>query len=576
GEFTGADAAGTEATASDDAVLPLTPRVGITVTKVALPTTVTAVGDEVVYTVTAENTGSADAENVMVKDPGPGAVVGVSGTWSGVMGCVLTTVAAATGAPFVNDGSESVPPGGVVTCTASFTVDTLAAGTSGTMTNTVTVSADNMTDETAQARVTVVAAEPLVPPSTGLGLKKTIVTDGVPKVGDMVTFKFLVRNTGDTPVAQVHIVEIRFTGDKSKLKPVCPSGEPLRPGGEVTCEAEYQVTQADVVLGYILNTAVASWDPDETNTSHRSLESTTEYDWAKLMVTKVGTPNWATGTYPKPGDTITYDFTVRNPGRTDVSEIVFDDPLIPQSAITCTGSVPPLAKLAVGASVTCTGTYALTQADINAGGVVNTVTVSGKDPNGHSVEAWAEAPLVVAKQNEAWVVAKTADRSTARLGDVITYTYTIANTGNVAATELRIKETEFTGKGTAPDPKDAVCTLNGTLVSLPTLALPVGETVKCTLTYTVVAADVAPGKGETVRVLRNSATVVSDKQKINPPPPPPPATAEVTLIVQPAVQAKTGGSVVGGEASSLAGVLAGLLFVTAGVAFIIVRRKRRS
>ena len=65
-------------------------------------------------------------------------------------------------------------------------------------------------------------------------------------------------------------------------------------------------------------------------------------------------------------------FTVTNTGNVTLTNVTVTDPLI-----TVTGT--PIASLAPGASdaATFTGTYTLTQADIDAGTLTNTATATG-------------------------------------------------------------------------------------------------------------------------------------------------------------------------------------------------------
>lgn len=82
-----------------------------------------------------------------------------------------------------------------------------------------------------------------------------------------------------------------------------------------------------------------------------------------------------------PGEVIEYTFTVSNVGSVPISNIIVADPLL-------TVSGGPI-TLGVGAtdSVTFTGTYVLTAADVAAGVVSNIASVSGVDPDGDPVTA---------------------------------------------------------------------------------------------------------------------------------------------------------------------------------------------
>ena len=80
------------------------------------------------------------------------------------------------------------------------------------------------------------------------------------------------------------------------------------------------------------------------------------------------------------GDTIDYSFVVENTGNVTLTGITVDDPLV--GAVDC-----PVTTLAPTESTTCTATYTLTQADVDAGHVANTATVTGTDPNDTDVDA---------------------------------------------------------------------------------------------------------------------------------------------------------------------------------------------
>lgn len=86
----------------------------------------------------------------------------------------------------------------------------------------------------------------------------------------------------------------------------------------------------------------------------------------------------------KPGDTITYSFTITNTGNTTLSDIGVVDEMIEKDGQEIdTSSVD---DLAAGESATLTADYAVTDADIAAGIVTNVATATATDDSGNKVE----------------------------------------------------------------------------------------------------------------------------------------------------------------------------------------------
>ncbi|MCP1385775.1 DUF7507 domain-containing protein, partial [Runella salmonicolor] len=154
---------------------------------------------------------------------------------------------------------------------------------------------------------------------------------------------------------------------------------------------------------------------------------------------------------------------------------------------------------------TATATYTITQADINAGEVKNSATVTGTPPTGPNVTDVSDSgnelvdtpadpdtdptndPTVVplTQNPQVRLVKLAAVGGSGAVGDVITYTFTVTNTGNVTLTNLSID--------------DAKLSLTD-LVVTPSTLLPNG-TGTATATYTITQADINAGE------VKNSATV---------------------------------------------------------------------
>src|SRR5690606_40125314 len=95
----------------------------------------------------------------------------------------------------------------------------------------------------------------------------------------------------------------------------------------------------------------------------------------------------------KLGDTITYTFVATNTGDVTITGIVVDDPMLANAGI----EIPSIGDLAPGESATVTAAYVVTQADVDAGKIVNVATVKGTGPEGEIVSPPDEVTVVIAQ-----------------------------------------------------------------------------------------------------------------------------------------------------------------------------------
>jgi len=244
-------------------------------------------------------------------------------------------------------------------------------------------------------------------------------------------------------------------------------------------------------------------------------------------------------------DEVTYTFAVTNSGDLPVDTLAIDDSDFSGSgslgAITCLAT-----SLAVGASTTCEATYTITQADVDAGEVENTATataeVAGTDTEVESIDSSA---VVDTASSTALAVLKTVDHEKAGIGDVLTYTLTATNNGTLTLTNVTLADTDFTGAG-------SLSALDCDAAQPTTLAP--GETLTCTTTYAVQAADIGPLDNTAVAsgVLPSGDVLTVDDE------------ANVTV----GRLAITG--------ADLNGTTLGLLVALGGIAVVLTSRRRRA
>jgi uncharacterized repeat protein (TIGR01451 family) len=449
------------------------------------------VGQQVTYSFVVTNTGNVTLSNVSVADTsftGHGALSAVT--------CPVTVLA----------------PGAQTVCTATYTIDQ-ADVDAGSVTNTA------VSQGTPPGSTTPVVSAPSTVTIPGqqnpaLSLVKTATPAQVSKAGDTVTYSFLVTNTGNVTLGNIGITETAFTGTGAVPAASCPATT-LAPGQFTSCTATYQVTQADVDAGTITNTATAHGTPPNNGTpvvSNPSTATVTAQQSASIALVKTATPTQVS----KAGDTVTYSFAVTNTGNTTLANVG-----ITETTFTGTGTPPAIAcpvgaaSLAPGASVTCTATYQVTQADVDAGTVRNTATATGTPPGTTGpVTSTPSSAVVTIPAAPAITLVKTATPTTVnKAGDTVTYSFLVTNTGNVTLANAGVTETAFSGTGTAP------------VISCPAGAgsLASGASVTCTATYRVTQADVDAG------TVTNTATAAGTPPGTTTPVVSAPSSAKVTI-----------------------------------------------
>ncbi len=337
-------------------------------------------------------------------------------------------------------------------------------------------------------------------PIPELTLVKTASPTTYSAVGDVIDYSYLVTNTGNVSLAGPVTVADDKATDES-CPDVATAGDLdgfLDPGESVTCSASYTITQADLDTGFVTNVAMANADGTDSNEDDETVNAVRS---PGIQIVKTPTPT----TYSSVGDVITYSFLVTCTGNVTLTAVLVSDPLV--SPIDCEdGEVPegsnnPIPILAPDESVLCSGTYAITQADLDSGSVPNTATAAGNDPEGNPVSD-TDSAQVDANQSPALTLVKTADPLTySAVDEVIGYSYLVTNSGNVS---LAGPVTVADDKATDESCPDVSTVGNGDGFLDP------GESVTCTASYTITQADLNAGS------VTNVATASADGTNSNP------------------------------------------------------------
>jgi uncharacterized repeat protein (TIGR01451 family) len=415
----------------------------LAVFKTDSPDPVTA-GNPLTYTILVQNNGPSNATNVIVTDTLPAGVTFVS--TSAV--CISGTVTSGCNIGNLANGASA-------SITVQVQVNSNISANTTTITNSVTVSADQLdpdtSDNTASASTTVLQSadlqvakvcKPDVPAAAGTNgfCDVTVSNLGPSDAQSVVLNDAIVSNTPFT-ISSVTGASCSFGGGASTSNNVACNLGTLAAGGGVTVHVVFSTTGA----GDVNDTAtVSSTTPDPDTSNNTATGSVTFVSSADLSVTKVVVANSATCPFCA-GTNVTYTISVSNAGPSTAAAVVVKDTIPAQESVltvtpsagSCTAGIPgnPLQPL------TCTvgnlapsGSAAVVvvaaiASNVPNGTVVNnnaSVSSSSADPNNANNSATASV-TVVAKADLA--IVKTSDQSIYKPSSTIIYTINVTNYG---------------------------------------------------------------------------------------------------------------------------------------------------
>ena len=498
----------------------------LALSKSANPTTVTAAGQSVNYTFIVANTGNLTLTDVGVTDVPTAPAGGVTATCESLSSPAGTCSGATT----------TLVPGQIATFTGSYTVSQAdidhgsvadSAVVAGTTPSDTPVTADSNT-------VTVPVTQ-----SPSLSLAKSANPTTVTAAGQTIDYDFTVTNSGNLTITSVGVADVP-TAPAGGVTATCqslssPAGTcsgattTLVPGQSARFSGTYTVTQVDVDHGSVVDHATT----DGTTPSGGTVGATsntvtvTVTQSPSLTIAKTASPTTVTAA----GQTVTYIFTVENTGNATLTGVaVTDNPVSPAGGVSptceilsspagaCSGATTTLEP---GQSAVFTGSYTVTQTDVDHGSIADTATAAGSPPSGGTVTATSDLVTVDVTQSSSLSIAKTASPTTVtEAGQTVTYTFTVVNTGNQTLTDVDVTDVPTPPAGGATPDCQTRANPSGSCSGTSTSLLP-GETAVFTATYTVTQADVDHGSivdsattqgttptGGTVTETSNTVTVI--------------------------------------------------------------------
>lgn len=311
--------------------------------------------------------------------------------------------------------------------------------------------------------------------------------NGGAEVGETVTFRFTVTNTGPSTLTNIVV-----TG--SGLGTVTCAAPTLAPGAETQCTATPRaLTQADIDAGSVTSSATVTAESLAGDVATAQSTATVALPTVgAIAIAKTGVLVDANGNgHADVGERAEYTITVSNPGSTVLTDItVTDDALGP---IVC-----PTGPLQPGATITCDVTsITITQDHIDAGSITGTATATGIDTGGRTTTAASSHTLELDAVSAALTLKLTATLNDTNgtgmgePGETVGYSYRVTNTGGTTLTALALSDTR------------------GTVITCPTTQLAVGATVVCTAPASAISVQDGAA-GTVVNTATARATSVAD------------------------------------------------------------------
>lgn len=274
-------------------------------------------------------------------------------------------------------------------------------------------------------------------------------------------YRFSVANSGN-----VTLTDVTFT-DPLLPSVSCPTAI-LAPGQTMSCLATYALPQAVIDTGHVdLALDATGTAPDGDPVIGGIRETLTIPATAAIRI--VGTASDPSTTIA--GAVVSYQFVVTNTGSLTLTGVAVSDTGL--DAVTCPADV-----LAPGASMVCTATRVVAQADLDAGQLPNTAISTGTTAVAGAVSDSAvvdSALLQVPRLEFEKTVATSAVEVS--VGTPLTYSFRVTNSGNLTLSDVQIDDPLLAG------------------VTCPALVLKPEEQMTCTgAPYLVTATDQTAGK----------------------------------------------------------------------------------
>jgi len=273
--------------------------------------------------------------------------------------------------------------------------------------------------------------------TTGLTLDKTAAETSFTNPGDTLNYSYLVTNSGFAPLeGPVTVADDKATVTCPAVTTVGDLDNFLDPAESVTCTASYTIVAGDIAAGFVTNNATATVDGLDSNSDSVTVLSTNAVDVSidKTLVTG--------GPYSV-GQSISYTLTVANAGPSTATGIdVTDTP----TNLTITGvtgacaSFPcVIASLASGANTVINVTATIDAVGAFDNSATATPDQPDIDPSDNTDNTGNNGSTGAVDVSLAKTLVTTPPYT---VGQSISYTITVANAGPSTATGIDVTDTD--------------------------------------------------------------------------------------------------------------------------------------
>jgi uncharacterized repeat protein (TIGR01451 family) len=289
--------------------------------------------------------------------------------------------------------------------------------------------------------------------------------------GQTINYAYKVTNNGKVPVTNFTVIDSKAGGIKCN-----PKGGPVAPGASVICTGSYETIQNDVGRNLVNNATVYG----------KTAQGKVQPAGATGVVTFVAKPSLEllmrpqNFSYSGANQKLGYYYIVTNTGSILINAVSIKDGRVPN--INC-GSYANV--LNPGSQMICNGSYFTNNFDVG-NDIKSIATVSGKTASGAAVPDDSDDALVkyvaplIPKLDIVSISPQT--KTFTAVGQIIPFTFTVQNVGNVLVGAFRLMLPPERGGFPVCSP---VPNGGGPLA--------VGAKTICRITYTTTLADVARG-----------------------------------------------------------------------------------